>query len=318
MSSYFGDTVQTSKKTVYDTGQPCAFGTCSISTAVVPCKKTDGIDDWLVERQSCVGGFCPMKNVCAAPDSDECFLGTNSKGEDPRVSVAWNVRAPKIRCEYSRDRMNDLQIIQAYRDRYGTTADYDKMMNSFCLLPGNACAIDPLTGKPFVSCSKINASDDEGRACRQWFGTQSDAVRDDFIKNYCFSHDSSPDCKCVNRESDKIYTTIKPRSPFNDACWYSPCASEKYLVPSSMKSPSCPANFCQIIYENLQNNNVDINNVKNSISCTFTPGGGGEPPVVPPEQPTTGPNTNLMIAVGAAAIVVVSAIVSLSLGNKKN
>ncbi|KAJ8878809.1 hypothetical protein PR048_019395 [Dryococelus australis] len=40
-------------------------------------------------------------------------------------------------------------------------------------------------------------------------------------------HHEADDCKCLNRSYDKTYNELKKRFPFDDHCWYPPCATHK-------------------------------------------------------------------------------------------
>lgn len=286
MTYYSGSKVQTSRRTVYDTGQLCGPGCSILKDTEIPCSSTDGVKDWLVERVSCMGGLCPSKQVCAKPDINECDIGVKEVKNGPFTSVQWDGRAPKIKCLYPSKFMNEIGVIQRYRDKFGETDDYHRMMTDFCATGADSCAVDPKTGAVMKQCSQMFSTGEAGSACRDWLSTRSDSKRDSVYTEYCLRHPTSPECACINRAADKTYARVKQQAPFNDGCWYAPCAgSSGQLVTSDLRDPSCPANLCQVLYTNLENNNVSIKDVKTEINCSFDV----DPPAPPPKPPTPPP-----------------------------
>lgn len=316
---YSGNVVQKSRKTVYDTGQSCACGSCSAFSQVIDCSATDNIKDWSLGLEKCCFS-CPDKRICARPDPEECDIGINENQENPYKSVTWNSKAPNLTCFYDVSKMNSLNVIQNYRSKFGETEDYNSMMENFCSGLGKKCVTDPDTGQPFKQCCKLNSADDEGDACRIWYNKQPASTQDSTVTNFCFKYENSPDCKCINRSRDPVYNTVKKHSPFNDGCWYAPCASRsKYLVSNDLKTPTCPGNVCQIVLESLQNNNVDIDNVKNTINCTFPPPPSPPSPIVPPINPISPPtkkSNNSVIFIVIFIIILIGA--GIYLTRKKN
>jgi hypothetical protein len=298
--SYTGNTVQKSQKNKYII--PCG----GVSTK--SCNETGGVVDWDVGRQNC-GAFIANQPYCVTPDFDDCSLGKNDLTQDPLVKIGWNKQAPNITCTYDPLKMTSLNVIQNYKTKFGETSDYDNMMLNFCSGLGKKCITNPLTGQPFTLCSKLKSGDVEGDACRAWFNKKSSDIQDTCVTNYCFKHENAPDCKCITRVQDPNYKTVKSHSTFNDGCWYPPCVGQNaYLVTSDLKNPTCPSNLCQIVFEELQNKNVNISDVKNSISCDFKlpapPAIVPSPqPVFPPLLPVKNANaTTLFIAVGLIAL----------------
>lgn len=278
--SYIGNTVQKSQKLTYNV--PCG----GIRTK--PCETTNNIPDWKISMQEC-GAFTANQPTCASLDFADCKVGLNDSKQDPLLKMAWNEEAPNISCTYDPLKMTSLNVIENYKSKFGETEDYDTMMTNFCSGLGKKCITDPTTGKPFTICSKLKSGDNEGDVCRMWFNKKNLDIQDTTVTNYCFKHETAPDCKCLNRLQDQSYKTVKKHSTFNDGCWYPPCVGQSaYLVTSDLKKPTCPSNLCQIVFEELQNKDVNINDVKNSINCDFKL---PSPPEVTPQPPPIFPPT---------------------------
>lgn len=286
MSRYVGKKRQTSTSTVYTPFQACACGECSIATQKVECRlDSNNVRDWQIGSEDCCGGFCPQRAKCVALDKNECDVGKNDAGEDPLISSEWDGKAPALKCEYDVLKMNSLNVINRYKDLFGESQEYNEMMENFCSQESTTCStIDITTGKPISKCSNLKSNSSAGDACRIWYEKQPKSTKDAVVRNYCARHPTNTDCKCVNRSSDPVYTQLKVHSPFNDGCWYVPCANDSYLRSSDVLDPTCPANVCQIVYDNLKNANVNIENNKNNINCAFQP-----PPPVPPVPPPPPP-----------------------------
>lgn len=305
---YSGNMKQTSKDLTYDTEQSCICGSCNIFSTRVKCQKTNNVDDWSYGYQICCGGFCPQKSLCAKPDPKQCQIGLNENQINPFDRVTWNEKAPNITCFYSMNQMNSFSVIKEYYAKFGNTADYNSMMVNFCSEPGKECAIDPKTGAPLTQCNRLNSVDEEGQYCRQWFNNQSLGVQDTIVTNYCLKYPTSPDCKCINRQTDKSYNTVKKFSPFNDGCWYSPCVTDTYLVTSNLREPTCPTNICQTVLDNLENNNVTIKDIQNEINCSFkdpSPPSPFPPSPIGPQPPTESSNLLIVMVIFGISIVFV-------------
>lgn len=282
MTFYTGNRIQTSKNLEYRL--PCG------GVKNLECKLNGGVKDWQTGSQECPV-FSSPQPICAEPDKLECVVGQNDQGEDPLLSVKWNTLAPNITCTYDSSKMTSLKVIKEYKTKFGETSDYNNMMINFCSSNlGKNCIVDPQTKSPFSKCSVLRSSDADGDYCREWFNRQNNSIQDTVVANYCFKNSTSPDCRCVLRTSmDSNYETVKQSSPFNDACWYPPCSNQtSYLVTSDLKNPNCPGNICQIVLNNLQNRDVKITDVQNSLNCEFN----APPPVTPipiPQPPLPNP-----------------------------
>jgi hypothetical protein len=284
MSFYRGNTIQTSQNLKYNL--PCG------GVKNLECEQSGNVKDWQVGSQQCPA-FTSPQPICAAPDILECAVGKNDAGQNPLLSIKWNTIAPNITCLYDTSKMNSLNVIREYKNKFGETEDYNNMMINYCSNTlGKQCIVDPETKTPFTKCSVLRSSDSDGDYCREWFNRQNNAVQDTIVSNYCFKNGNAPDCKCVLRSFlDSKYGIVKQNSPFNDGCWYPPCANQtSYLVTSDLKNPTCPGNICQIVLNNLQNRDIKISDVQNSLNCEFqaptpTPTPIPLPIPTPPTQP---------------------------------
>ena len=152
--------------------------------------------------------------------------------------------------------------------------------------------IDPLCETPVnfgcvngnASCSPIFSVSEIGDYCRDQFSKLTAGGRDTVMENYCLRHESSNECKCVNRALNTDYQKLKLGNPYSDACWYIPCANRfQYFVPSEFnKTTKCPQNMCQIVYDISKVHNVDIHDIENDINCDFSNSGAIPDPTVIP------------------------------------
>lgn len=302
--AYSATTVQKSVRGAYQTSQGCACGECSIfSTPTLDCNKdSQGIFDWHLTNEDCCGGFCPQRKTCVPVDKQTCSIGQNEKGEDPLEDAKWDKRSPNVKCTYDESKMQDIKIVSAYKDKYGQDENWKNMMIKVCSQQSTDCGVDPLTGAPFKSCSNMNATTEAGDQCRLFYNQETQQVRDSIVQDYCLRHPTNVDCSCVARLADPKYRELKRYAPFNDGCWYAPCTTQSYLTTEEVKDPTCPSNVCQIIFDLLNNNNVNINDNQNSINCKF-PDKIEPPPVRPPPPPKPDNRPSSAVFIGGALIL---------------
>ncbi|CCV01765.1 putative myristylated membrane protein [Invertebrate iridescent virus 22] len=276
-----GFTVQKSTKKSYDTGQPCNCGTCTAFTSYRQCGTTDGMDDWNYDHEVCCF-TCPTKKKCTKPDSVDCNIGVDSHKRDPLSKVTWNGRGPNLKCIFDVNKINTLDQIDNFKQRFGTGGDYNAIIANYCQQSSDTCVIDPDTGKNMTKCSRLKSTGKDGELCRSWFNQQPKATQDTVVQNYC-AVNNTPDCKCVNRSLNDVYRSLKVGKVINDGCWFTPCAnSQSYLQTTEVENPTCPSNFCDVIYNIIKDRDVKIDNIKNDVNCVFKP----EPPKpVPPPTP---------------------------------
>jgi len=284
-----GFTTQTSTKTEYAIEQPCDCFTCTAFTAVRPCGQTDNKDDWNFGHIPCCF-TCPNVKRCAKPDSAECNIGVDSHKRDPLTRVTWNENAPKLQCVFDVDKINTIQQLDNFKQKFGTQGDYNMAVSNYCQQSSDTCVLDPDTDKNMPRCSRLKSTGKDGELCRSWFNSQPKNTQDTVVQNYC-SVNNTPDCKCVNRSLSSTYKTLKPGKVINDGCWWLPCANpQSYLQTKDVQKPECPDNFCDIIYNIIQDRDVDISDVKNDINCVFQPKPPPPKPTpVPPPKPTPVP-----------------------------
>jgi hypothetical protein len=283
-STVNGFTVQKSTKTQYDTGQPCGCGLCFWTTTKRACGQTDLKDDWNFGSENCCLPFCPDKLHCAKPNSEECAIGVDSHKRDPLSHVTWNGKGPNLQCIFDVNKINTLDQIDSFKQKFGTTGDFNAIVANYCQQSSDTCVIDPDTGKNMTKCSRLKSTGKDGELCRGWFNQQSKGVQDTVVQNYC-AVNNTPDCKCVNRAQNEVYRSLKVGKVINDGCWFTPCANpQSYLQTTEVENPTCPSNFCDVIYNIIKDRDVTIDNIKNDVNCVFKP----EPPK-PPPQPTPTP-----------------------------
>jgi len=284
-----GFTIQKSTKASYDTGQPCSCGTCTAFTTNRDCGQTDGMRDWEFGHEACCF-TCPTKRHCTKPDPKECDIGVDSHKRDPISRVTWNGHGPNLKCVYDVGKINTLDQIDNFKQRFGTHGDYNTVVANYCQQSSDTCVVDPDTGKNMTKCSRLKSTGKDGELCRGWFNQQPKDIQDTVVQNYC-AINNTPDCKCVNRAQNEVYRSLKVGKVINDGCWFTPCAnSQSYLQTTEVENPSCPSNFCDVIYNIIKDRDVSIDNVKNDVNCVFKPPPKPTPtpiPVVPvPPKPT--------------------------------
>jgi hypothetical protein len=276
-----GFTIQKSTKKSYDTGQPCDCGTCTAFTSNRPCGQTDGMDDWNYGHENCCF-TCPVKKQCTKPDAEECTIGVDSHKRDPLSRVTWNGKGPNLKCIFDINKINTLDQLDNFKQKFGIHGDYDALIANYCQQSSDTCVVDPETGKNMAKCSRLKSTSKDGELCRGWFNQQSKGVQDTVVQNYC-AVNNTPDCKCVNRAQNEVYRSLKVGKVINDGCWFTPCAnSQSYLQTTEIENPTCPSNFCDVIYNIIKDRDVTIDNVKNDVNCVFKP----EPPKPAPPTPT--------------------------------
>jgi hypothetical protein len=286
-STINGFTIQKSTKTSYDTGQPCSCGTCFWTTTKRSCGQTDLKDDWNFGFENCCTPFCPDKLKCAKPNPEECVIGVDSHKRNPLNNVTWNGKGPNLQCIFDVDKINTMEQIDKFKQKFGTHGDYNTIIANYCQQSSDSCVIDPDTGKSMAKCSRLKSIGKDGELCRSWFNQQSKGVQDTVVQNYC-AVNNTPDCKCVNRAQNESYRALKVGKVINDGCWFTPCAnSQSYLQTTEVENPTCPSNFCDVIYNIIKDRDVKIDNIKDDVNCVFKT--DPTPPVVPPTPPVVPP-----------------------------
>jgi hypothetical protein len=178
-----------------------------------------------------------------------------------------------------------LPQIDNFKQKFGTSGDYNNIVANYCQQSSDTCIIDPETGKKMPKCSRLKSTGKDGELCRSWFNQQPKPVQDTVVQNYC-AINNTPDCKCVNRAQNGVYRSLKVGKVINDGCWFTPCANpQSYLQTADVENPACPSNFCDIIYNIAKDRDVTIDNIKNDVNCVFKP----EPKPTPAPTPTPTP-----------------------------
>jgi len=253
--------VQTKRDHLYEPGSgSCSCGSCSIFSTLKNCHKSDNISDWEVGKVDCCGGFCLPQPQCVPPDREECNIGFSSKGLDPILSFGWDKKAPNLKCTYNFDAIDTRSQLTAFEEKFGENND---VISKYCTQKVTTCP------EGMSECSRLKSTGDGGDYCRSWFEEQAPHVKDATMQNYC-SHHNTDDCKCVNRTENKSYSVMKGAHVINDGCWYLPCAnkSSKYMVPTDLVNPKgCPTNICDVLFNIVDDGNINIDDVKNDIVC---------------------------------------------------
>lgn len=286
----YGYTTQTTKNSPYISGE-CSCGSCSAFTHYVGCKEVEGVRDWRIADQKCCGQLCTSQDLCVHKDNSMCSIGTDKTGQNPLTHVSWNREAPALKCQFDLAKINTKAQVDNFKDKFGNNS---ALMSKFCTQKVEECP-DKIKG-----CSRLMSTGDGSDICRAWFQGQSNATKDAMIQSYCI-HNNTDDCKCINRANNDVYNAVKPGKIINDGCWFTPCANaSKFLVPSNLHNPTCPSNVCDVIYNIVEDRDVDISDITNEVECDFSghilsPGPG--------PTPKPGQSTHLYIYLGIGAVV---------------
>lgn len=199
------------------------------------------------------------------------------------------------------------KFIGSKTDKYAKQSkeQFKKILIHFLsnVLSTEQCSSDPLTGTPRTgSCPMISSSSPEGQQCLQWYNQiLDDKDRDTIAQLICNKYPGLPECACINRSSNKIYSALKgTTNQIDDCCWWKPCANAgKFFILSNeqcstSKKNSCPTMLCQNFVQAIEGGKINIKgNVTDYVNCKNTPpsgggsdsGGGGDEPSPPKPFP---------------------------------
>ncbi len=242
----------------------CACGVCSIFTNVRGCESVDGIRDYEIfdhPDSECCGGLCVRQPVCSRADPLSCNIGLGKNGENPLIKYGWDNKAPNIKCIFDLRKINTKEQLNNFNNKFGIDNNVEA---HYCTQKVNSCV-------PGVKeCSRLFSIGEGSTECNNWFENLSSENQDAVMNNYCRTYNTS-ECKCVNRFNENSYKAMKGYKSFNDGCWYSPCIDEnKNFIPSHLKNPTCPDKICQQLYEFINDQNINVDNIKEDINCDFS------------------------------------------------
>lgn len=135
------------------------------------------------------------------------------------------------------------------------------------------CPIDPntnpLTNMP--SCSRILSTASSG-ICSD-LGNSDNVFFDQgsVMTSYCSNY-NTPDCACINRNSDPNYQAVAGTSASGlVSCWYLPCKdTSAYLIPPDISKPAQGActDVCATVQYFLDNSGTDVQEqIQQSVRC---------------------------------------------------
>jgi hypothetical protein len=232
----------------------------------VPCGYTGDVPDMEIGKAGCAL-LCPSQNVCLRPDRSECWIGLDSKGQDPLLKVTWDERAPNLSCVYDLDRIDSIDQLRAFDRQFNSDSLNNNLVGAFCGKHVSSHCADGLGGE----CSRYLSLDEGGKLCREWLSLRPRDVQDAAMREYCLNNNTL-DCKCINRTTDPDYSRLKSLGNyFSDGCWFKPCSNSEsiYLVPNRVSSAQCATNVCQQIIDAHAQGKVDITGNVNQINCSF-------------------------------------------------
>lgn len=224
-----------------------------------------------------------------------------------------------LQCTYDSSFITTSRQVNEYIEAFGRDENYEnEIMPSFCSLQTSSCPTDITTGNPMSSCSNFVETGESGTLCREWVncvGSNSDLVK----QNYCMNN-NTPDCKCLNRNTNSLYTSLSSSLPnIPDSCWWTPCADTfPYLVTTDLLNPTCPSNTCTQVNNAIRSSSVPIGNNAGFINCpiptSLTPSpilienNMNNPMTLPPQNTPVEPKQQNLIYFIIIAVVIIAVI----------
>lgn len=252
--------------------------------------------DWFLGQ---VPSSCAVASRCSRKDPDVCPVLNGNRSNNNFFN-----QPPTVDCYYSIMIFDSVQAVVDYKDNFGTTDDYNKViMPYFCSQNSTMCPTGLRTCSGFLSTANdgLNA-----QLCNTW-AASSPELADGVKRAYCFSRPGQDDCKCLNRSSDPVYRSVKSLGlgSLNDRCWYVNCAVTTQLVTSDIASEICNTDqICQNIVDILNNNGVDINSqIQQTINCKLGTGGGNGGGGTPGGGGTQNSNNSIYLYIIIAGII---------------
>jgi len=254
-------TTQTNSFNAYDAGT-CNCFICPAENSGSVCPN----GDWKYSTLQCCGGMCSSVAQCSKIDPDVCpKIGTGP------ISTSWTIpgsvssNGASVNCNYGVNQFQTVTDIKTWIQLQGKDNQYDSLiMPQFCSQQVTTCPLDR-NQIPMPNCNRLLSTGEDGDICRDWQinnPTQADMV----IQNYCSNTRNLFGCDCVRREYDITYQTGKKYIEAPDACWFKPCQTPtQELIPSDLKNPICPANYCVGLSTITSKDKEDINPAE--LSC---------------------------------------------------
>lgn len=193
-----------------------------------------------------------------------------------------------VRCTYtypSQFFKNNVDIIAWTRQCKNSNCDdpvddkdgYNRAMDHYCTQTEGNCI-----GGASV-CSRYTANSIAGQYCRAWADagyqghgsqiTSRQTAADQSYKNYCSINQANTDCTCINAATGKdsaFFSALKANGVPN-YCWYTPCDDNTSTLNTyEDRTNKCPSESCNIINTFINDQKIDISNIKQSTTCTFT------------------------------------------------
>jgi len=133
----------------------------------------------------------------------------------------------------------------------------------------------------FLVMREVCSGTDDGKqtrvftndTCRQWYTSIPDPDRDNAADYICQKHPFFEECRCMQRNLDPIYNTIRKYQWGSDTCWWRPCKEPAtHHVPSTMVVPEeCPQ-ACRTILDvaGTIDGDLNITDWQQSVDCDFS------------------------------------------------
>jgi hypothetical protein len=233
-------------------------------------------------------------------DSGTCNYSLDTTGGVPAITdLAWSFFADAagapfgMQCQVHFRKCTALDADENAITGTGGAADLGRRALATVPYKRGDCA-DSKVGLPTTECtalaSKIDTEDDP--ALTWWYSIPDDGAqlsKANEIERICANYDTPgirplSECTCQKAETREAFQLLKSNfATTSKLCWYLPCAlkSRDQLLKPAEEAYVCNANVCQAINNWINNTDIKLNDLKNTVNCTESEwesagaGGGG-------------------------------------------
>lgn len=276
---------------------------------------------WQIASRNCLLGLYGESQVeCSPPNPDLCpdtrdptgRSNGNPRQREPVGKLSGSplrvefvsehpensqyTRGEPVKCIYEAGAVQTLEDINTWIRNFGRDDTLkQKILPRFCSqkrsgadCAENTCKLKANQQGCVPTCTVFNAVGGEGEICREWkneMRTKDPSLHDTTLENACKTH-KTDDCDCILRGSDPLYQQLKQGKPYEDRCWWTPCANpSSFLVKTNDQGGACPSTICQQIINaaGLNDTSISLNN-QWKLNCAL--------PSAPATNPATNPDTS--------------------------
>jgi len=239
--------------------------------------------DFEVQNGTCSDGSRFV--ICAVAPENVCPTIGDNEGEVIVIDAVQNNQetVAMASCGYTKDVFTSETAVTDYQDTFGADEDFLLVLSETCFQTTENCPTDPLTQKKMPLCSRYVSPDETGEICRQEaLVPGNETAFQTRMEEYCRA-ETTPDCRCIDRNTTLIYEALRTGSVTDDGCWWKWCAdSTSFLVPPNITKATSPANCTTTLktVANKINKNVDtLECCQIQQNVIYAPDGTVEQPV---------------------------------------